>query len=168
MMKKTPSGAKKHRESTEPESHQMPICFSFFFFFRRATSNLRLSRWFSHKTAAFFTGQCTSPSLFSRLEVMRWFEPLTEELWLLLWRHFFFTCTHAHKSLSNEIELLCKFAELEVVIVRGVFEEAWSGQWFFSQYCIRSLWGETCCSVIDGKRQLKHASAAKKKWHEQE
>ena len=30
-----------------------------------------LSRWFSHKTAAFFTEQCTSPSLFSRFEVMR-------------------------------------------------------------------------------------------------
>ena len=25
-----------------------------------------------------------------------------------------------------------------------------------------SLWGQTCCSVIDGKLQLKHASAAKK------
>jgi len=24
-----------------------------------------------------------------------------------------------------------------------------------------SLWGQTCCSVIDGKIQLKHASAAK-------
>ena len=26
----------------------------------------------------------------------------------------------------------------------------------------RSLWGETCCSVIDGKLQLKHAPAAKR------
>ena len=30
-----------------------------------------LSRWFLHKTAAFFTEQCTSPSLFSRFEVTR-------------------------------------------------------------------------------------------------
>ena len=30
-----------------------------------------LSRWFSHKTAAFFTEQCTSPSLFPRFEVTR-------------------------------------------------------------------------------------------------
>ena len=30
--------------------------------------------------------------------------------------------------------------------MRGVFEES---LWFFSQYCIRSLWGETCCSVIE-------------------
>ena len=40
-----------------------------------------------------------------------------------------------------------------------MFEES---QRFFSQYCIGNLWGETCCSVIDGKLQLKHASAAKK------
>ena len=40
---------------------------------------------------------------------------------------------------------------------------AWSGQRFFSQYCIGSLWGQTCCSVIDGKLQLKHESAAKKR-----
>jgi len=30
---------------------------------------LTLSRWFSHKTAAFSTEQCTSPSLFSRFKV---------------------------------------------------------------------------------------------------
>ena len=41
-----------------------------------------------------------------------------------------------------------------------MFEES---LWFFSHYCIGSLWGETCCSVIDGKLQLKHASAAKKR-----
>jgi len=34
------SGAKKHRESTEPESHQTAKMFFFFFFFRRASSNL--------------------------------------------------------------------------------------------------------------------------------
>jgi len=51
-------------------------------------------------------------------------------------------------------------AELENTVgVLGVFEES---PWFFSQHCIGSLWGETCCSVTDGKLQLKHASAAKK------
>ena len=33
----------------------------------------------------------------------RRFEPPTEQLELPLWRHFFLTCTHARKSLSNEI-----------------------------------------------------------------
>jgi len=40
MTKNIPSGAKKHRESTEPKSHQTAKMF-FFFFFRRASSNLR-------------------------------------------------------------------------------------------------------------------------------
>ena len=63
-----------------------------------------LSRWFLHKTAAFSTEQCTSPSLFFHVRShTRRFEPLTEEPWLPLRRHFFFTCTHAHKSLSNEM-----------------------------------------------------------------
>ena len=43
MTNNTPSGAKKHRESTEPESHQTAKMFFFFFFFRRASSNLRES-----------------------------------------------------------------------------------------------------------------------------
>ena len=52
---------------------RMLKCFSFFFFFRRASS---ISLWlfhngFLHKMAAFFTKQCTSPSLFSRFEVTR-------------------------------------------------------------------------------------------------
>ena len=43
---------------------------SFFFFFKRASSNLHDSfTMVSHKTAAFFTEQCTSPSLFYRFEV---------------------------------------------------------------------------------------------------
>ena len=42
-------------------------------------------------------------------------------------------------------------------------EWAWSGEFFFSQYCIGSLWGQMCCSLIDGKLKLNHASAAKKR-----
>jgi len=50
MTNNTPSGAKRHRKSTEPESCQMAkmfytfiifFFFFFFFFFRRASSNLR-------------------------------------------------------------------------------------------------------------------------------
>ena len=86
-----------------------PKCFSFFFFFffffRRASSNLldsfkmvfaqnsSIFHWVVHQPIAFF--QVWSHT--------RRFEPFTEELWLPLWRQFFFTCTHAHKSLSNEM-----------------------------------------------------------------
>ena len=84
-----------------------PKCFSFFFFFffffRRASSNLRDSftmvlaqnssifHWAVHQPIAFF--QVWSHT--------RRFEPLTEELWLPLRCHFFFMCTHAHKSLLS-------------------------------------------------------------------
>jgi len=142
MTNNTPSGAKKHRESTEPElespdgqnvflSSSSSSSFSF------SSDGLvqicfTLSRWFSHKTAAFFTehAQCTSPSLSSMFEVTRgdWsFEPLSEELWLPLRRHFFFPCTHAHKSLSNQMQLLRKIAELEILLVcREYLKKAWS------------------------------------------
>ena len=68
-MMNTPSGAKKHHESTEPESRQTA---KMFFFFRWASSNLcYFHDWFSHKTPAFFTKQCTTPSLSSMFEVTR-------------------------------------------------------------------------------------------------
>ena len=73
MMNNTPSGAKKHRESTEPESRQ--ITAERFFFISSSSSNglvqiyVTLSRWFLDKTAAFSTEQCTNSSLFSRFEV---------------------------------------------------------------------------------------------------
>jgi len=57
---------KKQRKSTEPESCQM-------FFFSSSSSSLdglvqnyaTHSRWFSRQTAAFYTEQRTSPSLFT-------------------------------------------------------------------------------------------------------
>jgi len=75
MTKNTPSGAKKHGENTEPESHQTAKMFSSSSSSSSSSSDglvqicVTLSRWFLHKTAAFFTEQCTSPSLFSRFEV---------------------------------------------------------------------------------------------------
>jgi len=72
MVNNTPSGPKKHHKSIEPESHQMSKMFSFFFFFRRTSSNLHDSfTMVLHKTAAFSTEQCTSPSHFSMFEVSR-------------------------------------------------------------------------------------------------
>ena len=126
-------------------------------FFRRASSNLRdsFTMVFAQNSSIFHWAVHQPIAFFQVWSHTRRFELLTEELWFPLRCHFFFTCTHAHKSLSNEMKLFHKIAELEIL-----FEES---LWFFSQYCIGSLWGETCCSVIDGKLQLKHASAAKKK-----
>jgi len=109
MMNNTPSGTKKHHMSIEPESRQMAkmffFFFFFFFFFRWASSNfMNLSRWFSHKTAAFPTEQCTSPSLFSRFEVSQGsLNCSLENYGLPCNAIFFFTCMHVHKSLSNKM-----------------------------------------------------------------
>jgi len=48
--------------------------------------------------------------------------------------------------------------------VQGVFEES---PWFFRQYCIESLWGETWCSEIDqtSAAALKKSDMNKNKKH---
>jgi len=90
---------------------------------------------------------------------MRRFEPLTEELWLPLQRHFISSCVRMR---TNHLATKCNYyARLLKVGVRGVFEE--SLVWLMIiQPILHLLRGETCCSLIDGKLQLKHASAAKK------
>jgi len=76
MANSTPSGAVKHRESTEPESGQTVKMFFFLSFFLLLSSSdglaqhcVNLSRWFTHETAAFYIEQCTTPSLFHNFEV---------------------------------------------------------------------------------------------------
>ena len=83
MTKNTPSGAKSIAKVPNQKVTRRPKCFSLFqnVFLSSSSSSsssdglvqicVTLSRWFSHKTAAFFTEQCTSPSLFSRFEVTR-------------------------------------------------------------------------------------------------
>jgi len=77
MANSTPSGAVKHRKSTEPESGQTVKMFFFlssFFFLLSSSSDglaqhcVNLSRWFTHETAAFSREQCTTPSLFHSFE----------------------------------------------------------------------------------------------------
>ena len=130
MTNNTPSGTKKHHESTEPESHETAkmffflsfFFFFFFFFFRRATSNLRDSftmvfaqnssifRWAVHQPIAFF--QVWSHT--------RWFEPLTEELWLPLRCHFSSRVHMRTHHLATKCNYyLCKIAELEILLVCG-------------------------------------------------
>ena len=71
MTNKTPSGAEKHHESSEPESSKTA---KMFFFLLLSSDGLakycvNLSCWFTHETAAFYTEQCTTPSLFHNFEV---------------------------------------------------------------------------------------------------
>jgi len=75
---------------------------------------MTLSRWFSHKTAAFFTEQCTSPLLSSRFEVTRG-DP---------------NCPLKNYGfLYNAIFFFIQIAELEMLLVcRECLKKAWSGQ----------------------------------------
>jgi len=61
----TPSGAKKHHESTEPESRQTVKMFSSSLYSFQCSSSDGLVQV---KTAAFSSEQCTSPSLFPGLK----------------------------------------------------------------------------------------------------
>jgi len=75
MTNKTPNGARKHRESTQPNSSKMAKLFFFFFFFLSsdglAQYCVNLLRWFMHQTAAFSTKQCTTPSFFHNFEALQ-------------------------------------------------------------------------------------------------
>ena len=67
----------------------------------------------------------------------------------------------------NELEIqLCAWRQGESLasIVDSVFKESLINDSSANTAYIYwgSLWGQTCCSVIDGELQLKHASAAKK------
>jgi len=73
MTNRTPSGTEKPHESTEPESTKTTKLF-FFLLLLLSSDGLaqyciNLSRWFTHETAAFYTEQCTIPSLFHNFEV---------------------------------------------------------------------------------------------------
>ena len=74
MTNKTPTGARKHRESTQPNSSKTAKLFFFLLLSFFLSSDglaqycVNLSRWFTHETAAFSTEQCTTPSLFHNFE----------------------------------------------------------------------------------------------------
>ena len=129
-----------------------------------------LSQWFSHKTAAFYTEQCISPSLFLQLlSLMRQFKRFKEELWLHLWCHFLhlYACapvwwgTHEPWTLVVICNKDCWSRNtVSTCLETGVWTDVTNTACLYWG----SLWRQTCCSVIDGK--LMHLLL--KKWHKQE
>ena len=102
-----PTSMKKRRKVPNQKVSRRPKCFSFFFFFlfRQATSNFKivtLSQWFSYKTAAFYTEQCTSPSLFHNFEVSQGSLNHSLNNYGFISDVILKICMHVHKSLSNE------------------------------------------------------------------
>ena len=73
--------------------------------------------WFTHETAAFYTEQCMTPSLFYNFEFSRGASSQSLKYYgFLLGRHFLYLylrmCTL--RSLSNDTKVLCKIADLEI------------------------------------------------------
>jgi len=70
MKNNIPSGAKKHRKSTQPESCQTAkTVMKESRKFELAHLKKLKEKHFSHKTTEFSIEQCTSPSLFYRFEI---------------------------------------------------------------------------------------------------
>jgi len=63
---------------------------------------MTLSQWVSHKTATFYTEQCTSPSLFHNFEVTRGAPNWSLKNYGFNLMPSFFTCMHVQKSLRNK------------------------------------------------------------------
>jgi len=64
------------------ESHLTAKMFSFSSSDGLVQNCVILLQWFTHKVAAFYTEQCTSPSLFTTLKSHKAVEPVTEKLGL--------------------------------------------------------------------------------------
>ena len=100
---------------TEPESCKtVKMFFSFFlssFFFLLSSSDglaqycVNFSWWFTHTTAAFYTEQCTTLSLFITSKSHKALTTTHSKLWLPVWDAIFFTCT------STSLEHICTVIE---------------------------------------------------------
>ena len=92
---------KKHSIST----YQTRKSFFFFLLLQMGyvvQNCMTLSQWVSHKTATFYTEQCTSPSLFHNFEVTRGASNWSLKNYGFSLMPSFFTCMHVQKSLSNK------------------------------------------------------------------
>jgi len=77
---------------------------------------------------------------------MRRFKLVAVELYGFNYDAIFFTCMHAHKSLSNKIitedcwiRNMVGYSERLFHPLSWLSDWTGPGQWFFSQYCIHSL-----------------------------
>ena len=154
---------KRHCKSTESESCQTVKMF----FFLSSTSSsdvlvqncMALSQLLSHKTASYITlSSAPTQCFFTTLESH-------EVVWtglcsrLHLRFHFLYLVRMHINHLATK-QLLLKFAELArntvvrmktgKAIVDSVFEQSLIND-SSAKYYWRSLWGQTCCSMIDGK-----------------
>jgi len=95
MTNKTPNGARKHPESTQPNSSKTAKLF-FFFLLSDGLAQycVNLSRWFTHETAAFSMEQARPHRLFTTSK-LRKAHVATQTLRIPICDAIFFDCTYA-------------------------------------------------------------------------
>ena len=141
------TSAKKHRESTKPQSRQRAM----FFFFRWANSKLRdsfLTVFTQNSSISYWA--VNQPIAFSQLwSHTRWFKLALKSYASLAMPFSKIVCMRTNTLAMKQ--LLFKIVELEIWLhawrqgeslastVESMFEESLHGQWFFSQYCIHLL-----------------------------
>ena len=127
MMNNTHSGAIKHRESTEPESHQTTKMFFFLLplFFRRASSNLHDSfTMVFAQNSSIFHWAVHQPIAFSRFEDARGDSNRSLKNYGFLYDAIFSSRVRMH---PNHLATKCITQDCWIrntVGVRGVFEES--------------------------------------------
>jgi len=137
-----------------------PFCslLLFFFFFGQASSKLHDSFTivFTQNSSILHRAVHQLVTYSQLWSLTRWFELVTEQLWLHLWHHF----VHFYTMKCNYL-LFMKTGRVCHPLLTWWLNGVWS--MVLQPYIYwGSLWGQTFCSVIDGKLQLKHAPAAKK------
>ena len=131
---------------------------------------MTLSRWFSHKTAAFYTEQCTSPMLSHNFEVSRGTSIQSLKNCMASFAMLFSSFVVMH---TNHLATKCDTVQdcwvRNMVGVHGgkesLFIHCWLGVWtepgqWFSQRILHTSKEEACedrlaAPVIDGKLELK-------------
>jgi len=94
MTNKTPSGVKRHHESTEPKSHQTAKYFPFSLFFFRCKVV-----WLSHDGFFCMKQQLLhDPFALPPWSLTKHLRPTTQELWLRLWHYFLCLCAWMCKN----------------------------------------------------------------------
>jgi len=115
MTNNTPSGAKKHCESTKPESCQTAKIFFFLLFLRLPQTGLNWDSFMMAlaQNSSILHWAVHQPVTFHNWSLMRWFEPVNEELYGFICDAIFFIVYMCTNHLATK-QLLFNIAEIEI------------------------------------------------------
>jgi len=162
MANKAHSGAKKPSESITPESCQKAkggFIFSFFFFFRQASSNIMTPSWRFHTKQQHFIA-VHDPITFSQLQsLMRRFKLILMNSGFIC-DIIFFTQAHWIRIQSVWLESWLWLTTLTQCLNRSL------GWWLLSPYCMcllsKPVKTDLCSSLMTNFRSSMHLLLTKK------